>query len=88
MKTAWIVTPAMNWSFCSCKSQEKAAPEYLLGELAPGDSPVVFAPDKFNHPEGYHSSLMFTKDFMEVYVSPMTRYGEIQIQVLTRYENQ
>ena len=67
----------MTMSLCSCNSQENRSSENFLGEITPGDSAVLFAPNKFNHPEGYHSSLIITKDHMQVYFSPMSRYGEI-----------
>jgi Tol biopolymer transport system component len=65
-------------SFYSCTSQEKHSQNRFLGEITPGDSAVLFAPDKLNHPEGYHSALIISKDLKEVYFSPMTRNGEIQ----------
>jgi hypothetical protein len=64
-------------AFLSCNSQEEKSGDYFLGEATPGDSATLFAPNKLNHPEGYHSSLIFTKDYKEVYFSPMSRYGEI-----------
>ena len=60
-----------------CSAQEKENKVHFLGEVAPGDSAILFAPNKLNHPEGYHSSLIISNDHKEVYFSPMTRYGEI-----------
>lgn len=70
----------MTLSFCSCSSQEKKKLDDFLGEVTPGDSAILFAPNKLNHPEGYHSALIIANDYKEVYFSPMTRmtrYGEI-----------
>lgn len=77
MRKVWIYTLIMTLSFHSCNSQEKIAQDYFLGEITPGDSAILFAPDKLTHPEGYHSSLIITNDYKEVYFSPMSRYGEI-----------
>lgn len=77
MRKVWIYTVIMTLSFSSCSSQEKIKEDYFLGEVTPGDSAILFAPDKLNQPEGYHTSLIITNDYKEVYFSPMSRSGEI-----------
>lgn len=67
----------MTLPICFCNSQENKAKDQFLGETAPEDSAILFAPNKLNHPEGYHSALIITNDFKEVYFSPMSRHGEI-----------
>lgn len=60
-----------------CYSQNKESSTTLFGAYPPGDTAVLFAPQIFKHPEGYHAALIFTKDFEDVYFSPMTNYGEL-----------
>jgi len=77
IKKVWTYLIIMTLSFSSCNSQDKKNLDHFLGEVAPGDTAILFAPDKLNNPEGYHSALIITSDYREVYFSPMTRYGEI-----------
>ena len=77
MRKALTYTILMTLYFCYGNSQEIETEDHFLGEAVPGDSAILFAPDKLNYPEGYHSSLIITNDYREVYFSPMTRYGEI-----------
>jgi hypothetical protein len=77
MRKVITYTILMTLSFYSCSSQEKETKVHFLGEVAPGDSAILFAPNKLDHPEGYHSSLIIANDYKEVFFSPMTRYGEI-----------
>lgn len=77
MKKIWICLVITTLSLYSCNSQEKKNQELFLGEVIPEDTAILFAPDKFNHPEGYHSSLIFTQNYNEVYFSPMRRHGDI-----------
>ena len=80
-----IIFAIITLSIYSCKAQEKNSTDYFLGEIAPGEIPVLFAPAKFDHPEGYHSSLSISNDLSVIYFSPMTRHGEIHR--ITDFEN-
>ena len=61
----------------SAHSQNIIYDSCYLNQVPPADSAIVFAENLFNFPEGYHSSLIFTKDCNEVYFTPMTTKGEI-----------
>jgi len=45
----------------------------------PGITPVLFAPNLLNHPEGYHSAPVFTPDGRAAYCSPMTQNEVIHL---------
>ena len=42
-----------------------------FGQELSGSKPELFAPDIFDHAEGYHSPVVFSDDLLEVYWSPM-----------------
>lgn len=44
-----------------------------FGEERPGTEPELFAPEIFNHAEGYHSPVVFSNDLTEAFWSPMDR---------------
>ena len=44
-----------------------------FGQELPGPKPELFAPEIFNHTEGYHSPVVFSNDLTEAFWSPMDR---------------
>jgi len=49
----------------------------FFGQTPPGRIPALFAPELFNHPEGYHSAVVFSPDGTEAYFTPMARHAKV-----------
>lgn len=55
-----------------------------FGQVPPGSTPVLFAPDFFLDPGEYHSPVVFSPDGAEAYWSPMPGHGPRYTTLMSR----